>query len=261
MQRGPASFSRRVRAGAAWRPEWPLGVAAVLAWAALLLPAGSTYATASSSTPVAARPFVCPIGSSIASVPAGELPAMQTSVAGVGVMTVAMMTPGTLPAARFVAFNSYRRRRVRAMAFYAAAYLSVFVTFGVGVILSAAALVPAGWTTPALAIALAVAGAWQLSAWKRRAATVCRRTVPLPPRGRRADGACIRFGLVEGSRCLRSTWPLMVVVGLAGHAHLPVMAAVTVIMLLEERPRFARRLLRPLGVMLLTVATLVAVSS
>lgn len=47
---------------------------------------------------------------------------------------------------------------------------------------------------------LQVAAGWQLSPYKRRAVLACRQTVPLPPLGRRADAAAVRFGRRPGWR-------------------------------------------------------------
>ena len=245
----------RIRAAATWRPEWPLGAMTACAWAALALFAESGYARSPETTPALARPFVCPIGERVSARAGADAAPVQASISGVTLMTVAMMTPGMLPAARYVAFNSFRRRRTRAMVLYEASYLAVFVAFGSAAILVASAL-PASSGRHALAGGLAAAGVWQLTKWKRRAVLSCRRTTSLPPVGRRADAACIRFGLLEASRCLRSTWALMFLMAFAGHAHLLAMAAITAVMLLEANPRFGRRLLRPIGIALLSAAPL-----
>jgi hypothetical protein len=42
------------------------------------------------------------------------------------------------------------------------------------------------------------------------------RIIPLAPHGFRADGDCLRLGLLIGSGCLLSCWPVMLACGL-GH--------------------------------------------
>ncbi len=247
---------RGLRAGVAWRPEWPLGAAAALAWAVLVVLSGPSHPAQSSAAPVAAGALICPIAPA-AAMTARASPYPETSAAGLTLMAVAMMTPATLPAARHVAFNSFRRRRNRAMFLYEAAYLALFVGFSAAVLVVATAYLPASRGPWPLVIMLVVAAAWQLTKWKRRAALSCRRTVPLPPSGARADVACLRFGFLEASRCLRSTWPLMLLLVLAGQWHLPAMAAMTAIMLLEERPAAAALIVKPLAGILVAVAAAV----
>ena len=46
----------------------------------------------------------------------------------------------------------------------------------------------------------------------------CHRSIPLAPRGWRADRDCIRFGALIGTRCLVSCWALMLVCFASGHA-------------------------------------------
>ncbi len=72
------------------------------------------------------------------------------------------------------------------MAEFAAAYLLTWATFGV-VALAIAARVPATGQVTALSAVLAAAAAWQLTPAKRRALRGCHRSVPLPPRGWRAE--------------------------------------------------------------------------
>lgn len=162
-------------------------------------------------------------------------------------MPVAMMTPVTLPAARFVAFNSFRRRRLRALAAYELGAVGVFVGFTVGSMLLIDRLPGDVSNTTYLAISLGAAATWQLTRWKRRALLSCRRTRSLGSTGWRADAACANFGVRQAARCLASAWPLMLVVAV-GHVHPATMAAATGVMLLEERPRIARRTTAPLAV-------------
>jgi predicted metal-binding membrane protein len=169
-------------------------------------------------------------------------------------MAVAMMTPASLPAARHVAFNTLRRRRIRSLFFYEAGYLALFLGFSAAALFVATASAPASSGRWAPVVVLAAAAVWQLTNWKRRIALGCRRTLPLPPTGARADVACVRFGLLQASTCLGSTWLLMILMVFAGPWHLPAMAALTAIMILEERPAAARRIVKPLAVVLFALA-------
>ena len=177
-----------------------------------------------------------------------------------GLMSVAMMLPVTLPAIRHVALNSLRPRRHRAMALFVMVFVGMWVGFG------AAILAVQRWMQNSMAVddrlplaaALLTAAAWQVSTFKRRAVFQCRRTVPLPPVGVRADAACARFAWRHGWRCLISCWALMVVMTLAGHGGMWLMAAVTVLTLLEELTRFGPRLLRPSAAVLALSAGAVA---
>lgn len=172
-------------------------------------------------------------------------------------MSAAMMLPAALPALAHVGVNSLRRRRGRAMALFAGVYLGVWLAFG-GLVLALSPL----WTRLdeglLLAAVLAVAAAWQLTRWKLVALRACHRTVPLPPYGRRADAAVVRFGVRNGSACVGSCWAMMLATGVAtAGAMLPAMAVLTALVTVEklaDRPRRTTRLVA----LALVVATGVA---
>jgi predicted metal-binding membrane protein len=175
-------------------------------------------------------------------------------------MSTAMMLPVTLPAVQHVGLNSLRRRRQRAMALYVGAYVLVWVAFGV-VALGADRLLVDGLGLDDRVVlwhVLVIAAAWELTRFKRRALLGCHRTVPLPPLGRRADAACVRFALVQGRRCVISCWPLMLVMAVAGHASLVWMAPLTALILAEELTTAGRRLARPAAALLAVAAMVVA---
>lgn len=241
------------RRSAAWRPEWPLAILASLAWVILLLLAVTSRSAAAPTDPVAARTFmICPIVPVVGATSSGSA-SSGASVGALSLMAVAMMTPATLPAARHVAFNSFRRRRYRALLLHEVAFVVPFVVFS-GVALAATSLLPA-WSGRWVLMTLLIAAAgWQVTTWKRRAVLSCGRTVPLPPAGVRADIACLRFGFLQAMRCMSSTWALMLLVPFAGRWHLPAMGVVTAIMVLEERPRAARPIMKPVAVVLVAVA-------
>ena len=129
------------------------------------------------------------------------------------VMTAAMMLPMVTDHVRLTAERSFWYRRNRAMAGFLLGYLGLWAIPG-----AALALVPFHPDGRTAAISFAIAGIWQLTPWKRRALVGCHRTIPLAPRGWRADADCIRFGWLTGTRCLQSCWALMLACAMSGHA-------------------------------------------
>jgi hypothetical protein len=69
---------------------------------------------------------------------------------------------------------------------------------------------------------VAAAALWELAPAKGDLLRRCRRTVPLAPRGWRADACCARYGGTTGWGCLTTCGPLMVVCAAFAHS-LPVM--------------------------------------
>jgi predicted metal-binding membrane protein len=219
---------RRASIALAWRPEWPVAVLAGGCWLLLVLLSLQGDGGHAAHTP----------------------PSSPWLLMSWLLMSFAMMVPATLPAVRHVALNSIDARRARAMTIYVAAYLAVWCVFGV----ISLTLIDSGRTRIAtsdralVAILLAIAAAWQLTRIKRRAITACKRTVPLPPDGVRADRACARFGVMQAWRCILACWPLMLLMAAMPHPHpfLP-MVALTVIVLVEERSRNRDRLRVPIA--------------
>lgn len=169
-------------------------------------------------------------------------------------MTIAMMGPAALPALRHVALNSLRWRRGRALATFAAVYLGLWLAVG-AVVLLARPLWDGVEPALALTVGLALAAAWQLTTPKRRALNDCHRTSPLPPRGRRAAVGVARFGLLNGGACVRSCWPLMLVMALASSGALLWMAGLTALVTFEKLSEHPRRATRHAAA-LLGVATI-----
>lgn len=222
-----------------WRPEWRVAAVVAGAWLALLAGAGTQHAHLGADHSMAG---------------------VVALLAGWSLMVVAMMIPVTLPAVRYVALNSMRRRRRRAMAVYTAIYVGAWALFGAAALevdhllrghlaLSDRALV---------ALALAAAAAWQLTRAKRRALFACRRTVPLPPLGRRADAGCARFALLQAGRCMQSCWAIMVVMVAVGHSSVAWMVPLTALVAAEELTVRGRRLTKPAAAVLAVAASAVA---
>jgi len=174
---------------------------------------------------------------------AGHSTATVASLSMWTLMVVAMMLPSAIPAVRHVAVKSFRWRRQRAMVEFAAVYVALWVVFG-GLVL----MVLAKWS-PArpdlvLAMALAVAAAWQLTRAKRRAILRCHRSYPIPPKGWRATAGVARFALRNGGACIASCWALMLVAAVATSGQLLWMVALTGIVSTEKLMRKPRRTTR-----------------
>jgi predicted metal-binding membrane protein len=180
---------------------------------------------------------------------------------GVGawlLMTLVMMGPATVPGARHVARNSLRRRRARAVAEYAGAYLLVWLA--AGLVLRAVVLtgpgVPGAW---AFVVALLGAAAWQLTTWHARAERAAHRSRPLPLRDWRAERAATLFGVRGGVACVAAGWPLMVVMAAAPGGHGVLCVALAGVILVSRGTRRPRRTSVVLAVACAAVATAVAV--
>jgi predicted metal-binding membrane protein len=220
------SSGRSIRATLGWRPEWPIALFVAAAWVVHV--AHEIVHGQVRHGPVACLPLV-------------------DGLPGWTAMSVAMMVPATLPAVRHLAFSTLRVRRRRAMAIYTGAYVAIWIAFGI-VVLSLVGVVrtwPALDQRLLLVVALAGAAVWQLTPWKRRALFACRRTVPLPPVGRKADVACLRYAAQQARRCIVSCWPIMVAMAVAGHVPLLGMVALAALVVVEELPlvgwRWSRR--------------------
>jgi len=246
----------RLRETLAWRPEWPIALLVALAWVLMLAGIGATDGHGDAVLTVDHAHHGQGHGQ-----PSTAGPTPLDGLPGWALMSIAMMVPVTLPAVRHVGVNSLRIRRLRGMATYTAGYVAVWVAFG-AVVLGALALLRSNLVVNErllLVGALVVAAAWQLTPHKRRALFACRRTVPLPPIGRRADVACARYAVQQGMRCVISCWPLMTVMAVVGHANLIWMVVLTALIVAEELPLVGWRLSTPAAVGLALAAGLVAI--
>ena len=140
------------------------------------------------------------------------------------VMVAAMMLPFVTGTVHLTAARSMWARRHRAIAGFLSGYLSLWSLAGAIALVVLAGLQRSYRLSPALAGAagFGMAALWQVTRAKRRALVSCHRSVPLAPRGWRADGDCFRYGWTIGSSCLTNCWALMLACALAGHS-LPAM--------------------------------------
>ena len=130
-------------------------------------------------------------------------------------MVVAMMVPLMLEPLRWVAFQSFHRRRHRAMLLFLLGFLVPWLMVG----LVAAWLRTPDWSqNPLLASGMfGLAALWVLVPLRARALVVCHLTVPLAPSGWQADRDCLRFSLRQGSSCVVTCSILMLACSLTGH--------------------------------------------
>jgi predicted metal-binding membrane protein len=103
--------------------------------------------------------------------------------------------------------------------------------------------------------AVVLAALWELSPARVRRLRRCHRTVPLAPRGWRADGDCALYGATTGLSCAAMCWALMAACAAFSHS-LPVMAVLFGVQLsdrYQRRPSPVLAALAVLGVGLLTI--------
>jgi predicted metal-binding membrane protein len=176
---------------AAWRyPDW---------WC-LALSAGAWLVLLSGAATVATHPGH-----------AGAPHAALGSPAHWVLMLLAMMLPLVRGPVRVTAGRSLWSRRNRAISGFLAGYLAVWTGAGAAALAAFAVAGTRYWLEPAAggAVAFAVAALWQQTPTRRRALMACHRTLPLAPRGWRADRDCVRYGWTIGTACLVTCWPLM----------------------------------------------------
>jgi hypothetical protein len=135
-------------------------------------------------------------------------------------MVTAMMLPLQIQGVRLTAERSLWPRRHRAIVGFLLGYLSVWALAGALLSWTVMALsIPrwVGWME-GTAIGLFMETAWLISPWKRVAARMCHRTLPLSPAGWRADRDCLGYGWIAGYGCALNCLPLMLMCWLSGHS-------------------------------------------
>lgn len=215
---GPSGFDLlRQRLG--WHPEWPSLVLCAAVWSGLILEA---------------------VLSPSAAIFCGREPGLATAPLEWTAMLAAMTLPLILPATRRVAFASLWRRRHRAVAAFLLGYgllWSIPGLVGFFVVLMLGGRPERGW---AVLLAFAAAALWEIMPAKRRALIGSHRTIPLRPRGWKADFDCLRLGFIHARSCIAACWLMMIGPALAP-AHVLIMAAVTAIAAVQRyRPRRRR---------------------
>jgi len=178
------------------------------------------------------------------------------------VMMIAMMLPAFTPALlRYRQATGLRQgRRLHALTALAAlGYFSAWIAFGVVIYPVGVGMAALEMGLPMLAraspvvaaLAVMLAGAWQLSAWKSRQLACCRHTMrpsfPDPVAARTAW----RHGLRLGWRCLKCCAPLTALLLALGVMDLGAMAIVTLAIALERLAPAGQRLARLAGSLML----------
>ncbi len=221
-------------------PEWWTLVLVALAWGTIVAPAGGTQEHMRHT------------------MPAPDPMSFQEEWLHWGLMVVAMMVPLMLEPLRWVAFQSYRHRRHRAILLFLLGFLLPWMVIGIGV----ATLRTLDWSrNPLLAAGtFGLAALWVLVPVRMRALVFCHLRLPLAPAGWKADRDCLRFSLLISASCIGVCGLLMLACALTGH-NLIAMLGGTVLGALEYRA--FRPPTRPIvaGTLLLAAWFLLPISS
>lgn len=189
-----------------WRPEWPVIALVMAAWLYVLAIQWSGGHELHTAPPLIAWT----------------------------IMSLLMMVPVTLPAVRHLAFNSFKRRRPRAITIFISTYLVAWAVFGVVAIALVSALESIGVRRGILmAAAILLMATWQLTPLRAQIMTRCRRAPSLPPTGARADRASAAFALEQARHCMIVCWPAMLLMAIVGH-QLWLMILLTIVLVAEE---------------------------
>lgn len=187
---------------------------------------------------------------------AHAVPSASPGIVATAVMVAAMMLPLTIPNVRHVALSSLWRRRHRAMATFLVGFLCCWVVAQTVIQGAIGFLTPSlGWMLVA-GLATVTAVLWGVSLGRKRRLRRCGLTVPLAPRGWRADADCAQYGVITGLSCVTTCWALMAAVAAFSHS-LPVMAVVFGVQLSDRyrwRPSPGLTSLVFLGACLLSLA-------
>jgi predicted metal-binding membrane protein len=237
-----------------WRhPEWTAACLAVAAWLTLSLPSNTT----SSSAHVLNMP----------SMPGMEMettaPIAHLSLSRIAawiVMSTAMMVPATLPTIRHLALTSLWHRRQWTVALFLTGYVAVWTVFGisaVGLVAILQRFTHIGAATLAV-LSLTAAAVWQLTPWKRQSLVARHLLTPLPPRGRNADRACVNSGIRHALWCVVGCWGVMLAMVLVTEIQLVLVAALTLLIVVENVLARGTRLALPATAIIFAAALAVA---
>jgi predicted metal-binding membrane protein len=110
-------------------------------------------------------------------------------------------------------------------------------------------------TPVAAAVVLLVAGAYQMTPWKRACLQSCRAPVAFLTRHWRTGvGGAFRMGAVHGAYCLGCCWALMLILFAGGVMNLAVITGLTVWVLIEKLAPFGQQSARVSGALLIVIA-------
>jgi predicted metal-binding membrane protein len=191
---------KQMQRAAWWYPDWWCVALGAGAWLLLLYGAAGP-------------------GAAIAGGHGGALHGLPASLGHWLLMVLAMMLPLVRGPVRATASRSLWGRRNRAIAGFLTGYVGVWAVAGALAILVMTVVGAHRLSPPAAAaVAFAAAALWQRTRARRRVVMGCHQTVPLAPRGWRADRDCVRYGGMIGTRCLVSCWAVMAACLLLQHS-------------------------------------------
>ena len=247
----PAETRRDFRAE--WRrlrwnhPEWTLAAVATAAWVLIFTTAGAV------GGPPASGALHTHHGLAIVDDRAPHV----MSAAHWSLMVVAMMLPTILPAARLIALTGAWKRRQRGPALFSLGFLTVWVVVGLLATVILRHIAPALHGRWPLAGALVLAALWELTIWKPRYLRACHRHPPVPPRGWKADRACVQRGMRNAVSCVGACWAIMTPMLVADHIHaLWLMVPLTAVIVYQKLGQ-ASRVVRPVALGLAAAAVVV----
>jgi predicted metal-binding membrane protein len=149
-------------------------------------------------------------------------------------MVLAMMPPLLVDQISHLWTRSLKRRRVRAILLFSAAYLFLWSVASWSLVVVSHALVDTLVASSSLGpIAVTLAAIWQLTPAKQATLNHCHRLPSLPAFGIAADMSAVHYGLTTGGWCVASCWALMLI-PTAIHG-VGLMATTMIVMLVERQ--------------------------
>jgi predicted metal-binding membrane protein len=218
-------------------------------------------------------------GTGAGSPPELSLPALGAFLPVWTLMVVAMMLPSAFPS--FVQFDASmarhgRRqrwgRRLYAVGLILAGYASIWLAFGVAgtvgyrVLSRSAEAVVGSQSAPGVMLqaTLLVAGAYQLTRWKRHAMDGACSPAGLGMsrgNGRGQNSELFALGVRYGAECLGRCWALMLLMFAMGTHDLSLMLVLGMVAAVEKNTEWSARLSRPLGGFLIGIALSLVLAS
>lgn len=257
-----------------WAPDWFIPIMSGLigaAWVALLLWENSPYGRYLDHgrwTEIGLSGAIC------RALPGGRI-LLPTGLYALGwlLMLAAMMLPTTLPLLhRFRLMTSGRPDRAVLISLLIGGYMCAWVGFGVAAHVCDAIvhlgighitwLATHGWLIGT--IVLMIAGAFQFSKLKYQCLDRCRTPLGFITshwHGTRPRSEAFRLGLDHGLFCVGCCWAIMILMFLVGSGNVGWMLALGAVMSLEKNSPWGRQLAKPIGMILLAWAALIAMEN
>jgi predicted metal-binding membrane protein len=214
----------------AWKQSPPLLAVSAAGWLVMAILDPSAVAPDLCSSSVAAATFY---DSAVATL--SIRPPMAILASWI-VMLLATMPPLLAQPMRHLWVRSLTRRRWRSIAIFVAGYGAIWMLAGLALAAMAIALAFSERSTgiPAIAAAICLLAFWQVAPARQASLNRCHRLPRLTAFGLTADADALRYGLTHGVWCVGACWALMLLPLVAGAAHVVVMTAVTLALLIER---------------------------